>query len=77
MENGQYQKAKVSRYVDTVTARLQSIPGVQHAGLGMSLPLGGGGWQVWSRFWVAGEGNSHAGGRGGHSRIGTANTRRR
>ena len=61
MENGQYRKEKVERYVDSVTARLESIPGVQHVGLGMSLPLGGGGWQVWSNWWVAGEGNSRAG----------------
>jgi len=61
MENGRYQKEKVARYVDSVTARLESIPGVQHVGLGMSLPLGGGGWQIWSKFWVAGEGNSRVG----------------
>ena len=61
MENGQYQKERVARYADAVTARLGSIPGVQHVGLGMSLPLGGGGWQVWSKFWVAGEGNSQSG----------------
>ena len=61
MENGHYQKEKVARYVDTVTARLESIPGVRHAGLGMSLPLGGGGWQIWSKWWVAGEGNGRAG----------------
>jgi putative ABC transport system permease protein len=61
MENGQYQKVKVARYVEAVAARLESIPGVEHAGLGMSLPLGGGGWQIWSKFWVAGEGNSQAG----------------
>jgi len=61
MENGHYQKERVAHYVASVTARLQSIPGVQHAGLGMSLPLGGGGWQTWSKFWVAGEGTSRAG----------------
>ncbi len=61
MENGQYRKEKVARYVDVVTARLQSIPGVQHAALGMPLPLGGGGYQIWSKFWVAGEGNRQAG----------------
>jgi predicted permease len=61
MENGEYRRDKVARYVDAATGRLESIPGVQHVGLGMSLPLGGGGWQVWSRFWVAGEGNSTAG----------------
>jgi putative ABC transport system permease protein len=61
MENGQYRREKVVRYVDSVTARLESIPGVQHVGLGMSSPLGGGGWQVWSKFWVAGEGSSRAG----------------
>lgn len=60
IENGQFQKEKVARYVDAVTARLASIPGVQHVGLGMSLPLGGGGWQIWTRVWVAGESNSSA-----------------
>jgi len=58
MENGQYKPEKVARYVDSVSARPASIPGVQHSGLGMSLPLGGGGWQVWTKVWVAGEGNS-------------------
>jgi len=61
MENGQFRKEIVARYAELVTARLESIPGVQHVGLGMSLPLGGGGWQVWSNWWVAGEGNSRAG----------------
>jgi len=61
MVNGQYRKEKVARYVEVVTAKLQSIPGVQHAALGMPLPLGGGGYQIWSKFWVAGEGNSRAG----------------
>jgi predicted permease len=61
MENGQYRKDRVARYIDAVTARLQSIPGVQHAALGMPLPLGGGGWQMWSKFWVAGEANRQAG----------------
>jgi hypothetical protein len=27
----------------------------------MPLPFGGGGWQVWSKFWVAGEGTSRTG----------------
>ncbi|HUE04919.1 MAG TPA: ABC transporter permease [Bryobacteraceae bacterium] len=61
MENGKYQKAKVERYVDAVTARLAAIPGVQHVGLGMPLLLGGGGYQVWSKFWVAGESKNQAG----------------
>lgn len=61
MENGQYRKDKVARYAEAVTARLASIPGVQHAGLGMHAPLGGGGWQMWAKFWVAGEGTSRSG----------------
>ena len=61
MINGEYQKDRVGRYVNEVAARLKAIPGVQHAGVGMYLPLGGGGWQNWSKLWVAGEGNSHTG----------------
>ena len=59
--NGQYQQEKVARYVDDLPARLQAIPGVKHVGLGMYLPLGGGGWESWAKLWVAGEGNSHNG----------------
>jgi putative ABC transport system permease protein len=61
MVNGQYRKDKVAHYVETLSARLEAIPGVQHAALGMPLPLGGGGWQIWSKFWIAGEGNRQAG----------------
>jgi putative ABC transport system permease protein len=61
MVNGQYRKDLVAHYVDALTTRLEAIPGVQHAALGMPLPLGGGGYQIWSKFWIAGEGNSRAG----------------
>ncbi len=53
LDGERYRKEEVTRYFANVVKALQGVPGVLSAGAGLSLPVGGGGVQMWQRFMVA------------------------
>jgi predicted permease len=55
MDGGKYQEDKVRRYADEMITALRSLPGVEKAATGMYVPVSGGGYETWQKFWVEGD----------------------
>jgi putative ABC transport system permease protein len=53
--DGKYQDGPVSAYTAEVLNALASLPGVTSVASGLSVPVGGGGYQAWAKYRVLGQ----------------------